>query len=138
METQNEIDINALLDQETRSNKADSWNKLNKTLKLQKLHAFSENYCKSNNMSQKDVKLLKQFFSACLDEHRLQKTKDVIYNKEKGEIINIPLLCFNKNVRNFTLKTMDKKTNTVKALKPICVEDNKVKDANDEKPIEEI
>jgi len=41
-------------------------------------------------------------------------------------------------VRNFTLKTMDKKTNTVKALKPICVEDNKVKDANDEKPIEEI
>ena len=74
METQNEIDINALLEQETRSNKADSWNKLNKTLKLQKLHAFSENYCKSNNMSQKDVKLLKQFFSSCLDEHRLQKT----------------------------------------------------------------
>ena len=35
MNSQNEIDINALLEQETRNNKADSWNKLNKTLKLQ-------------------------------------------------------------------------------------------------------
>lgn len=118
-ETQSEININALLEQETRTNKADSWNKLNKTLKLQKLHAFSENYCKNNNLSPKDAKLLKQFFVSCLDDNKLQKTKDVVYNKEKGEIINIPLLNFNKNGRNFTLKINDKKSNTMKSFTPI-------------------
>jgi hypothetical protein len=121
MNSQNEIDINALLEQETRNNKADSWNKLNKTLKLQKLHAFSENYCKTNNLTHKDVKLLKQFFISCLDENKLQKTKDVQYNKEKGEIINIPLLNFIKNGRNFTLKCNDKKSNTSKSLTPIHI-----------------
>lgn len=125
MESQSEININALLDQETKSNKADSWNKLNKTLKLQKLHAFSEYYCKNNNLSPKDAKLLKQFFITCLDDNKLQKTKDVIYNKEKGEIINIPFLNFNKTGRNFTLKLNDKKTNTLKCLTPIHISNSK-------------
>jgi hypothetical protein len=125
MESQSEVNINALLDQETKSNKADSWNKLNKTLKLQKLHAFSEHYCKNNNLSPKDAKLLKQFFISCLDDNKLQKTKDVIYNKEKGEIINIPFLNFNKAGRNFTLKLNDKKTNTLKCLTPIHISNNK-------------
>jgi len=132
MESQTEININALLDQETKSNKADSWNKLNKTLKLQKLHAFSENYCKNNNLSPKDAKLLKQFFVSCLDENKLQKTKDVLYNKEKGEIINIPFLNFNKIGRNFTLKTTDKKSNTIKCLTPIRI----TKDDENEKEID--
>lgn len=125
MESQSEVNINALLDQETKSNKADSWNKLNKTLKLQKLHAFSEYYCKNNNLSPKDAKLLKQFFITCLDDNKLQKTKDVIYNKEKGEIINIPFLSFNKTGRNFTLKLNDKKTNTLKCLTPIRISNDK-------------
>ena len=57
MESQSEVNINALLDQESKSNKADSWNKLNKTLKLQKLHAFSEHYCKNNNYIHKKIAL---------------------------------------------------------------------------------
>lgn len=133
MESQTEIDINALLDQETKSNKADSWNKLNKTLKLQKLHAFSENYCKTNNLSPKDAKLLKHFFISCLDENKLQKTKDVLYNKEKGEIINIPFLNFNKTGRNFTLKSNDKKTNTLKSLTPIRITKDDENESESEK-----
>lgn len=121
METQNEMDINALLEQESRSNKADSWNKLNKTLKIKKLEAFSEKYCKDNNLTSKDAKQLKQYFLSCLDDNKLQRTKDVQYDKETGEIINIPQFTYNKAAKNCTLKALDKKGLPQKCTKPIRI-----------------
>ena len=105
----NEANINALLEQETQHNKSDSWSKLNRTSKIQKLHAFSERFCKENEISVKDVKLLKQFFTQCLEDNKLQKTKDVQYNKETGEISCVTQLVFNKITKKFTLKINDNK-----------------------------
>jgi hypothetical protein len=113
------MNIDAMLEKEKQYNKLDSWNKLDKTLKVQKLCAFSERYGKENHLSMKEVSLLKQFFNECLIKNKLQKKKDIIYDKTQSEIISIPSLFFNNVGRNFTLKNTDtKRVSTLKSLTP--------------------
>jgi hypothetical protein len=118
----NEVNYNMiddLLEKEKIRNKSEAWNKLDKTVKIQKLHAFSEKYGKEHNLPMKDIKSLKQFFIESLDKNKLQKTKDVNYDKEVREIISIPSLHFNNTTNNFTLKNMDaKRVSTLKSLTP--------------------
>jgi hypothetical protein len=111
--------IDALLENEKQKNKCDSWNKLDKTVKTQKLHAFAEKYGKEHNYPAKDVKNLKAFFIGCLEKAKLQKTKDVVYDKDSGEITSIPALFFNSISHTFTLKIVDsKRVSTLKSLTP--------------------
>ena len=72
-------DIDKLLETEKQQNKADAWNKLDKTVKIQKLHIFAEKYGKDNTLPVKDIKALKHFFSESLEKKKLKKTKDVFY-----------------------------------------------------------
>jgi hypothetical protein len=111
--------IDEILENEKIKNKSDPWNKLDKTVKIQKLHAFAEKYGKDNGLPVKEIKSLKQFFIGCLEKQKLQKTKDVVYDKEKKELISIPSLHFNSESHNFTLKNMDaKRVSTIKSLTP--------------------
>lgn len=111
--------IDSILENEKQKNKSDSWNKLDKTVKIQKLHAFAEKHGRYNGYPAKEVKNLKVFFVDCLNKAKLQKTKDVIYEKETGEITAIPALFFNSITHNFTLKIMDsKRVSTLKSLTP--------------------
>ena len=41
--------IDQLLENEKQQNKKDAWNKIDKTVKIQKLHEFAEKYGKENN-----------------------------------------------------------------------------------------
>ena len=67
----------------------------------------------------KDIKSLKSFFSQCIEKNKLQKTKDIIYNKDTREITSIPPLYFNTQNHNFSLKIMDsKRVSTLKSLTP--------------------
>lgn len=113
----NAVDI--ILEKEKQHNKTENWNKLDKTGKILKLHAFAEKYGKMHNMPVKEIKALKIFFIECLEKEKLQKVKDVIYNKETHEIVNIPSLHFNTSTSHFTLKIMDsKRISTMKSLTP--------------------
>jgi len=118
----NEINYNVidnLLEKEKLHNKTETWNKLDKTVKIQKLHAFSEKYGKDNALPMKDIKALKSFFVECLEKNKLQKTKDVIYDKETREINSIPSLFFNSTNRIFSLRSNDnKRVSTLKSLTP--------------------
>jgi len=111
--------IDMILETEKQNNKLDTWNKLDKTGKIFKLHAFAEKYGKTNNMPAKEIKIMKLFFIECLEKMKLQKAKDVVYNKESGEITSIPSLYFNTTNHKFTLKIMDaKRVSTLKCLTP--------------------
>ena len=111
--------IDSLLEREKQHNKTETWNKLDKTVKIQKMHIFAEKYGKENNLPVKDIKSLKSFFIDCLEKNKLQKTKEVNYDKEKREIISIPSLFFNTTSRNYTLKIVDnKRISTLKSLTP--------------------
>lgn len=115
----NSQNIDAMLEKEKQSNKIDTWNKLDKTAKIQRLHAFAEKYGKDNGYPVKDIKSLKMFFTDCLEKNKLQKAKDLIYDKESGIISSIPSLHFNSESHNFTLRITDsKRVSTLKSLTP--------------------
>jgi hypothetical protein len=66
----------------------------------------------------------------CLEKNKLNKTKDVLYDKEKNDIVSIPALHFNVISRSFTLKITDtKRVSTLKSLTPKRVEPVKIIDA---------
>ena len=111
--------IDNLLEKEKLHNKTETWNKLDKTVKIQKLHAFSEKYGKDNALPMKDIKSLKSFFIECLEKNKLQKTKDVIYDKDAREIVSISTLFFNSTNHTFSLRSNDnKRVSTLKSLTP--------------------
>ena len=117
--------IDEMLEKEKQHNKTETWNKLDKTIKMQKLHIFSEKYGKDNNLSVKEIKTLKLFFSTCLTKNKLQKKKDINYDKDTCEITSIPSLFFNNINRNFTLKITDvKRISTLKSLTPKRILEN--------------
>lgn len=124
----NVITLNTLdnmLEKEKNFNKNDSWNKLDKTIKNQKLHTFAEKYGNENHLSLKEIKLLKLFFNDCLEKDKLQKTKQIIYNKNINEITSIPSLFFNTTTHNFTLKNTDpKRVSALKSLTPKRIHHN--------------
>tara|TARA_Y100000022_G_scaffold198593_1_gene209213 strand:+ start:53 stop:493 length:441 start_codon:yes stop_codon:yes gene_type:complete len=118
-EEANLLNIDSILEQERQHNKTESWMKLDKNIKRQLLHSYAEKYGKEHNMPVKDIKSLKMFFSNCLEKNRLNRTKDVNYNKEMQSILSIPSLYFNKANKNFTLKIVDaKRVSTLKSLAP--------------------
>lgn len=113
----NELDI--LLEKEKIRNKGDVWIKLDKTVRNQLLQEFADKYGKEHSLSSKDLKLLKTFFKTCLDRNKLNKSKDVAYNRENRVITSIPALHFNQVTKNFTLKILDnKRVSTLKSLTP--------------------
>jgi septum formation inhibitor MinC len=79
-------DMEAILELEKDQNKMETWNKLDKALKRQKLHAYAEHYGQEQSMAVREIKKLKAFFSDCLDKGKLTRTKDVSYNKEKNRL----------------------------------------------------
>ena len=111
--------LEEMLEQEKQNNKTEAWNKIDKTMKIQKLHAYAEKYGKEHGFPVKDIKMLKGFFVEALDKGKLQRTKDVVYSKDTREISAIPALHFNKDAHTFTLKNMDtKRVSTLKSLTP--------------------
>jgi len=123
-----EVSLNAIdriLEKETNRNKTDSWNRLDKTIKIQKLNAFAETYCREHSSavggsSSKDIRSLQAFFIDALEKNKLQRTKDVQYDKETHEIRAIPALHYNTVSRNYTLRIIDtKRVSTLKSLTPL-------------------
>ena len=108
--------IDSFLETEKQKNKVDSWNKLDKTMKIQKLHTYAEKYAVEQG---KDVVQLKRFFIDALEKGKFQKTKDVVYDKENQAIVSIPALLYNTATNNYTLRIMDpKRVSTLKSLTP--------------------
>ncbi len=116
--TNSMIQINKLLKTEKKNMNTESWNKLDKRLKIQKLHAYAEKYGRENALPVKDIKVLKMFFSECLTKDKLSKVKDVEYDKQMGVINSISGLSFNALSRSFTIRNLEKKVSTLKSLTP--------------------
>lgn len=112
-------EVDTILEKETQQNKNESWNKLNKTLKLQKLNNYAVKYGSDQNYSEKEIFNLKQFFLDSLERGKLQKTKEVIYDKNTQSINEIPGLFLHPTNHNFTLRITDaKRISTLKSLAP--------------------
>lgn len=102
-------EMTSFLDNESSGSRKEPWNKLSKTLKYRKIAEYMEVYNKENDLTDEDLSKLSEFLIDCISKKKLNKVKDVTYNKETGQILNIPVLIYNKNGTKFSLKTTDKK-----------------------------
>tara|TARA_B000000475_G_C15879145_1_gene399714 strand:+ start:122 stop:718 length:597 start_codon:yes stop_codon:yes gene_type:complete len=117
------------LEEEKKINSKKPWNKLEKSTKLKKLIDFVTIYSKDNDLSIVKSSELKDYLFVSLERKKLQRTKDIVYDTITGKIKSIPGLDYNKNSNKFTLKRVDRKTNTLKNLQP----KRKIKERKDKK-----
>jgi hypothetical protein len=112
------LNLEKFLENEKNNNKNEPWCKLNKTIKIKKLIEYADIYKKTQNLNEEEYDLLILFFKDSLDRNKLQKVKDVIYDKITGEIREVPALHFVKSTKHFTLKNIEKRISTLKSLPP--------------------
>lgn len=121
-EDNNKISSMDKLDQFLESNisttNADSWSKLDKTNKNSKCLAFAEKYAVKNNLHEESKNNLINFLIEAVDKKKIQRVKDVTYDKITGEIKDIIGLQYNKATKKYTIKNMDKRVSILKSLPP--------------------
>ena len=113
------VDIDSLLEKERTQNKEDQWTKLDKSMKNSKIVVFVDHYASENNLNDKDKSFLQNFLFYCLEQKKLIKTKDVVYDKVTGTITSIPCLLYTPTLtKKFTLKRCEKRPSTLSSLAP--------------------
>ena len=113
------IDIDSFLEKERTQNKEDQWTKLDKSMKNSKILVFVDTYASENNLNDKDKSFLQNFLFYCLEQKKLIKTKDVVYDKVTGTITSIPCLLYTPTLaKKFTLKRCEKRPSTLSSLAP--------------------
>lgn len=110
--------LEKFLEKEKNNNINEPWCKLNKTIKTKKLQEFVTVYKEQNKLSDDESDILISFLKESLDRKKLQRVKDVLYDKDNGVIKDIPALCYIKSNKHFTLKNIDKRISTLKSLAP--------------------
>lgn len=120
--------IDSYLENERAINNTEPWGKLDKTVKISKLVAFAKTYVDANGLPESESANLVTFLITCIDHKKIVKTKDVIYDKNTGKIISIPVLTHGASsssadastiistTTKFTLRRCDKRQSTLKSL----------------------
>jgi len=114
----NIYNIDNFLKQEIQLNKKLPWNKLGKSRKIVLIKKYIIKYSNKHKLSDKLKQKLQAYLLLCIDRKKLQKIKDLQYDIEKNEIVDIPLLHFNKSNEKFILKRSDKKHKISSHLAP--------------------
>jgi hypothetical protein len=110
--------IDDILENEKNANKSDPWNKLDKSAKVVKLKEFAARHGKKENHTEQEITALYQFLVSALEQKKLMRAKDVVYDKTTGEITSIPCLIYHAGFKKFTLKRCEKRQSTLKSLAP--------------------
>ena len=92
------------------------WSKLDKLTKIKKLQEYISEYAITHNLTKEMETALQKYIRQCLDRKKLQRVKDVLYDKEKCIIKSIPGLSYNNTTNKFTLRVKDRSDNTLKNL----------------------
>jgi hypothetical protein len=110
--------IDDILEKEKNANKSDPWNKLDKSAKVGKLREFAAQHGKKENYTETEIVTLYQFLVSALEQKKLMRAKDVVYDKSIGAITSIPCLVYHAGFKKFTLKRCEKRQSTMKSLAP--------------------
>lgn len=110
--------IDDILENEKNASKSDPWNKLDKSAKFGKLKEFAVRHGKKENHTDQEITILYQFLVSALEQKKLMRAKDVVYDKTTGTIVSIPCLIYHAGFKKFTLKRCEKRQSTLKSLAP--------------------
>ena len=113
-----------ILDTENEKSKRETWNKLDKSEKMNKIIQYIDKIKTTYQLTDEEIDALKKYLSINLDKKNLQRNKDVIYIKESGILEHIPTLHFNNSTRKFTLRKTTQQS-AAKSLGPTRKNKNK-------------
>ena len=102
------VNVESILDRERDRDQKEPWNRLDKTTKVQKLLAYTEDISTREGLCKADKAQLRSQLIGYLDKKLLQRNKDVLYDKDKGTITDIPTLEYTTASRRFTLRRANK------------------------------
>jgi hypothetical protein len=103
----------------TNTTKPDEpWSKLDKTNKIVKCLEFAERYALKHELNDDNKSKLIDFLTQAIDKKKIQRVKDVNYDKSTGEVKDIIGLQFNKTTKKYTIRNNDKRISTLKSLPP--------------------
>lgn len=115
-QTAKENSVNDILRSETVQNKQQPWSRLNKTDKIAKLNMYVVSMTEKYDLVPNEIVALKRYLVTSLERKRLVTVKDVVYDAESGEIVNIPLLTFDEANRTFALQRSASRNSTLSSL----------------------
>ena len=105
------------LTKEQVNNLNGGWNKLNNNIRMSKFQQYLANKVEKGIITVEESAKMYHFLMDCLNRNKLQKVTDVNYNKVTGEIIDIPVLYFNKVSNNYSLRNNNTSTGNTKRSK---------------------
>ena len=106
--------IKKLLHKEKKQYYKQPWNKLDNGMKINRLKHFCESQKEKNSLSDKEFETLKKLLITSCTSGKLNKSSDIVYNKEEGFIESIKIL-------KYTEETKHIKYNIVKIRKKLLV-----------------
>ena len=111
------FNLDQFLENEKLHNAKEPWCKLNKTTKITKFQEFVDNYATEHHLSEEESDRLLVFLKECIDQKKLVKVKEVVYDRDTGRIREIPSLVYLAAEKRFFLnRTTEKRVATLKCL----------------------
>jgi hypothetical protein len=83
-----------------------------------KLKEYATRYGKEQDCNDAEITALYRFLLANLEQKKLLRAKDVVYDKVTGIVTSIPCLIYHAGLKKFTLKRCEKRQSTLKSLAP--------------------
>ena len=102
------LSVEDLLDLEMTRERNETWNKLDKNIKVKKLMAYAHAVGERERLNPDDASRLSVQLLSYLDKKLLQRNRDVTYNRETSTITAIPALEWSPVPRRFTLRRTPK------------------------------
>ena len=112
-----ETELDAALSQEMKAQQDLPWSRLPKLQRIQKLNAFCDYHSEQESLDSQQTLHLRTYLRQALDQRRIHRAKDVIYDKTTGTITSIPGLKYHARTSRYTIKREEAPTRTVRKKK---------------------
>ena len=110
--------VEAILETESATRNEQPWSRLDRATRLARLEEYATRTGQERSLSGEEVDSLKMALRLGTERRRLERARDVQYDRACGRVIAVPNLVFNQASRRYTLKRSDKRVSTLKSLGP--------------------
>tara|TARA_B100000575_G_C23135518_1_gene659585 strand:+ start:2469 stop:3011 length:543 start_codon:yes stop_codon:yes gene_type:complete len=104
--------IKKLLVREKKQYYKQQWNKLDNGMKINRIKHFCESEKEKKSLSDKDFEMLKKLLITSCTSGKLNKSSDIVYNKEDGFIESIKILKYSEETKEYKMQYSENKKKT--------------------------
>lgn len=104
--------IKKLLNKEKKNYYNQNWNKLDNGMKINRIKLFVSSEKEKNSLNDTQSESLKKLLINACTSGKLNKSSDIVYNKEEGSIENIKILKYSDEKKEYKLQFNENKKKT--------------------------